>query len=104
MTGKLIRLLNELTDFFDDPKPGKSDAPLKKYREVLGELETFEQRYGDVEKIGDVFTFAIVVRGQPTHIHELIDFLKTSDLVIAHHQIGQEKMYIRKGEYNDTKY
>jgi hypothetical protein len=49
-------------------------------------------------KIGTCFTFAVVVRGELEHINELIDFLKASDLTIAHQEIGTVKMWIRKGE------
>jgi hypothetical protein len=52
------------------------------------------------EKIGTCFTFAIVVRGELQQINELIYFLKASDLTIAHQEIGQEKMWIKKGEDN----
>jgi len=47
-------------------------------------------------KIGSCFTFAVVVRGELENINELIDFLKASDLVIAHQEIGQTKMWIKK--------
>lgn len=50
------------------------------------------------EKIGTSFTFAIVVRGKLEHINALIDYLKASDLTVAHHEIGQEKMWIKKGD------
>jgi len=56
-------------------------------------------RNGNV--MGSKFTFAIVIRGELEQINELIDFLKRSDLVIAHQEIGQEKMWIKKTEdYN----
>jgi hypothetical protein len=54
-----------------------------------------DMRVGD-EKIGSVYTFAVVVRGELEHINMLIDFLKSSELIIAHHEIGQEKMYIKR--------
>lgn len=47
-------------------------------------------------KIGTCFTFAVVVRGELEHINQLIDFLKTSDLTIAHQEISQEKLWIKK--------
>lgn len=43
-------------------------------------------------KIGTCSTFAVVVRGGLEHIDALIDFLKASDLVIAHQEIEQQKM------------
>jgi hypothetical protein len=53
------------------------------------------------EKLGINFTFAVVVRGELEHINMLIDFLKNSELRVAHQQIGQTKMWIKKeeGEY-----
>jgi hypothetical protein len=52
------------------------------------------------DKIGTCFTFAVVVRGELEAIDSLIDFLKQSDLVIAHQQIGQTRMWIKRdGEY-----
>lgn len=48
-------------------------------------------------KFGATFTFAVVIRGELEQINELIDFLKNSDLVIAHQEIGQTKMWIKKG-------
>jgi hypothetical protein len=53
------------------------------------------------EKIGTSFTFAVVVRGELEDINKLIDFLKASNLVIAHQQIGQQKMYIKKERDNN---
>jgi len=50
--------------------------------------------------MGSKFTFAIVIRGELEQINELIDFLKRSDLVIAHQEIGQTKMWIKKGDDN----
>lgn len=49
------------------------------------------------EKIGSRFTFAVVVRGELEQIDELIAFLKKGGLTIAHQEIGQEKMWIKKG-------
>ena len=50
-------------------------------------------------EIGTCFTFAIVLRGELSDINKLIDFLKnSSNLKIAHQQIGQEKMYIASAE------
>ena len=50
--------------------------------------------------LGTTFTFAVVVRGELEQINALIDFLKASDLVIAHQEIGQIKMWIKRGEGN----
>jgi len=51
-------------------------------------------------EMGSKFTFAVVVRGELEQINTLIDFLKNSDLTIAHQQIGTVKMWIKKeGEY-----
>lgn len=45
---------------------------------------------------GKTFTFAVVLRGQLEDINNLINFLNTSGLTVAHQEIGQEKMYIKK--------
>lgn len=45
---------------------------------------------------GTCFTFGLVLRGELDQIQELIEYLKASNLVIAHQQIGQHKMYIKK--------
>lgn len=50
------------------------------------------------ENYGKTFTFAIVVRGELELINDLINFLNTSGLTVAHQEIGQEKMYIKKGD------
>lgn len=52
------------------------------------------------EKIGTCFTFAVVVRGELEHINMLIDFLKASNLTVAHQEIGQTKMWIKKESGN----
>ena len=50
--------------------------------------------------IGTCFTFAVVIRGELEQINNLIAFLKNSDLTIAHQEIGQNKMWIKKeGDY-----
>ena len=46
--------------------------------------------------IGSKFTFAVVLRGQLEDINLLIEFLKQSNLTVAHQEIGQEKMWIKK--------
>jgi len=51
---------------------------------------------GNGNGFGAKFTFATVVRGELPEINALIEFLKASDLVIAHQQIGQNKMYIKE--------
>ena len=48
---------------------------------------------------GAKFTYAVVVRGELEHINALIDFLKASNLVIAHSEIGQTKMWIKQEGY-----
>lgn len=48
-------------------------------------------------RCGTIFTFAVVTRGDLNSINELIAFLNSSDLTIAHKEIGQEKLYIKKG-------
>ncbi|MCJ7570960.1 MAG: hypothetical protein MUO82_03665 [Candidatus Thermoplasmatota archaeon] len=48
------------------------------------------------EAIGTKFTFAVVIRGELSDINILIDFLKSSNLVIAHQEIGQDRMWIKK--------
>ena len=55
----------------------------------------------EIEDEDTKFTFAVVVRGNLEQINTLMDFLKTSGLVIAHKQIGQEKMWIQKGGKDD---
>ena len=45
--------------------------------------------------LGVKFTFAVVVRGELGQINKLIDFLKASDLTVAHQEIGQSKMWIK---------
>jgi len=45
-----------------------------------------------------IFTFAVVVRGEISDINALVDFLKESDLIIAHKQLGQKKLWIREGD------
>ena len=48
---------------------------------------------------GKVFTYALVIRGELEAINDLINFLNTrSDITVAHQEIGQEKMYIKKGD------
>ena len=42
------------------------------------------------------FTFAVVVRGEISDIKNLIEFLKNSKLVIAHKELGEEKLWITK--------
>lgn len=56
---------------------------------------------GNGNDYGKTFTFAVVVRGDLESINNLINFLNTSGLVIAHQEIGQEKMYIKKGDVFD---
>ena len=50
----------------------------------------------DRNGFGIKFTFAVVVRGELDQINKLIDFLKASDLTVAHQQIGQKKMWIKE--------
>lgn len=45
---------------------------------------------------GATFTYGLVIRGELSEINRLIDFLKNSDLVIAHSQIGQKKLFIKE--------
>ena len=47
-------------------------------------------------RCGTVFTFAVVLRGDLESINNLINFLNTSGLTIAHKEIGNVKMYIKK--------
>ena len=51
---------------------------------------------GNGNIIGSKFTFGVVLRGQLEDINILIEFLKQSNLVVAHQEIGQEKMWIKK--------
>ena len=51
--------------------------------------------------LGDTFTFAVVVRGNLPDINELIEFLKRSELRVAHQQLGQNKMWIKEGDSDD---
>jgi len=48
------------------------------------------------ERCGKTYTFAVIVRGDLESINNLINFLNESGLIIAHKDIGQEKMYIKK--------
>jgi len=50
----------------------------------------------DGNGFGTKFTYAVVVRGELDEINLLIDFLKASDLTIAHSEIGQNKMWIQQ--------
>ena len=47
---------------------------------------------------GTTYTYGLVVRGDLKQINELIDFLKSSNLVIAFNELGTEKLYIKRGE------
>ena len=47
---------------------------------------------------GTTYTYGVVVRGNLDQINLLIDFLKSSDLVIAFNELGTEKLYIKKGD------
>ena len=47
---------------------------------------------------GTTFTFGIIVRGNLESIQNLVNFLNTSGLKVAHQEIGQEKMWIKKGD------
>lgn len=51
---------------------------------------------GNGNDFGVNFTFAAVVRGELSDINDLIEFLKASNLTVAHQEIGQVKMYIKK--------
>ena len=42
------------------------------------------------------FTFAVVVRGEIGDINDLITFLKESHLIIAHKELGQNKLWIKE--------
>jgi len=48
------------------------------------------------ERCGTIFTFGVIVRGDLESINNLINFLNTSGLTIAHKDIGQVKMYLKK--------
>ena len=47
------------------------------------------------------FTFGVVLRGDLQDINILIEFLKQSNLVVAHQEIGQEKMWIKTSGDDD---
>lgn len=47
------------------------------------------------------FTFAVVVRGEINDINELVEFLKQSNLVIAHKELGQKKLWITEETGHD---
>ena len=51
--------------------------------------------------MGVTFTFAVVVRGKLGDIDTLMDFLKASELTVAHQEIGQNKMWIKQEVDND---
>jgi len=43
------------------------------------------------------FTFALVLRGEMNDINNLLEFLKSSNLRIAHSQLSQNKLWIKGG-------
>ena len=45
---------------------------------------------------GSKYTYGVVVRGELTEIQALIDFLKSSNLVVAHSELGDQKLFIKK--------
>ena len=47
---------------------------------------------------GSKYTYGLVVRGQLSDIQDLIDFLKTSNLIVAHSELGDQKLFIKKEE------
>ncbi len=51
---------------------------------------------GNKNNFGTTYSYAVVVRGQLPEINKLMEFLKASELVIAHDEIGQEKLWIKK--------
>lgn len=56
---------------------------------------------GNENSFGAKFTFAAVVRGELSDINELIEFLKASNLTVAHQEIGQVKLWIKRDDDND---
>jgi len=57
-------------------------------------------RNGNENYIGSTFTFGVVLRGQLEDINILIEFLKQSNLTVAHQEISQSKLWIKKdGDY-----
>jgi len=44
------------------------------------------------------FTFALVLRGEMNDINNLLEFLKRSNLRIAHKQLSQNKLWIKEGK------
>lgn len=47
-------------------------------------------------KIGTCFTFGVVLRGELEDINLLIEYLKKSNLTVAHQKISDHKMYIKE--------
>jgi len=45
---------------------------------------------------GKIFTFGVIVRGELEFINNLINFLNTSGLTIAHQELGTKKLWIRE--------
>jgi len=50
------------------------------------------------EELKQNFTYAVVLRGDIGDINTLSDFIKKSDLRIAHSQLSQNKLWIKGGE------
>ena len=50
------------------------------------------------EKLNQNFTYAVVLRGDISDINTLIEFLKKSNLRIAHSQLSQNKLWIKEGD------
>lgn len=52
------------------------------------------------QNFGSKYTYGVVVRGELSEIQELIDFLKNSNLIVAHSELGAQKLFIKKdGEH-----
>jgi hypothetical protein len=49
-----------------------------------------------IGKIGTNFTFGLVLRGELEDINKLIEYLKNSNLTVAHQKISDRKMYLRE--------
>ena len=47
---------------------------------------------------GSKYTYGVIVRGELSEIQDLIAFLKTTNLIVAHSELGTKKLYFKKEE------
>jgi hypothetical protein len=48
------------------------------------------------KKIGTTFTCGLVVRGKLRDIDSLLEYLKTTDLVLAHQRVTDRKLWFKE--------